>query len=452
MSSSALVQRALVKKHSSFTSSSVRSSFTSSDPSQIPYAGRSRRLLLLAAEQDNYDDDDLDVSDLLASSSQPVPYPIGGLVPTADTESRINLGAAFVSRVREQEGGAAPGDSEMGGDQDSGDGDAWEQSIPHAITPYVSRAFRTVYERSRDRPERIQKLLADLIAAPDPLWFQVKLEAQEALRVEPQSGPTLYSNILSQPNLLTAVVEHVANIVASPTSGFRFVMEPTAAKNLFMKELTPSDLHAISADIIATATRSPSSGDALTATLFNPGIHALVSYRLSHRLWLQGRKGVAHLIQSRVSSAFACDIHPAAQIGAGTYLAAGNGVVIGETAVVKDDVTILQGVTLGGTGKVRGDRHPKIGNGVILQDGCAVLGNIEVSDGAVVMAKSIALKPVESMARVSGVPAKVKSHRPPLPAEPELFSSDHDDYLSYEQKEQIISSYSTWRESFWNAA
>ena len=135
MSSSALVQRALVKKHSSFTSSSVRSSFTSSDPSQIPYAGRSRRLLLLAAEQDNYDDDDLDVSDLLASSSQPVPYPIGGLVPTADTESRINLGAAFVSRVREQEGGAASGDSEMGGDQDSGDGDAWEQRYefnPHS--------------------------------------------------------------------------------------------------------------------------------------------------------------------------------------------------------------------------------------------------------------------------------------------------------------------------------
>ncbi|GMH56285.1 hypothetical protein TL16_g02099 [Triparma laevis f. inornata] len=284
-------------------------------------------------------------------------------------------------------------------------------SIPHAITPYVSRAIRTVYERSRDRPERIQSLLADLIAAPDPLWYQVKLEAQEALRVEPQSGPTLYSNILAQPDLLTAVVEHVANIVASPTSGFRFVMEPTAAKNLFMKELTPSDLHAISADIIATATRSPSSGDALTATLFNPGIHALVSYRLSHRLWLQGRKGVAHLIQSRVSSAFACDIHPGARIGSGTYLAAGNGVVIGETAVVKDDVTILQGVTLGGTGKVRGDRHPKIGNGVILQDGCAVLGNIEVSDGAVVMAKSIVLKPVEDFTRVSGVPAKVKSHR-----------------------------------------
>ena len=116
-------------------------------------------------------------------------------------------------------------------------------------------------------------------------------------------------------------------------------------------------------------------------------------------------------LRAAVSSAFACDIHPAAQIGAGTYLAAGNGVVIGETAVVKDDVTILQGVTLGGTGKVRGDRHPKIGNGVILQDGCAVLGNIEVSDGAVVMAKSIALKPVKSMARVSGVPAKVKSHR-----------------------------------------
>ena len=102
---------------------------------------------------------------------------------------------------------------------------------------------------------------------------------------------------------------------------------------------------------------------------------------------------------------------PPLQTGSGTYLAAGAGVVIGETAVVKDDVTILAGVTLGGTGKVRGDRHPKIGNEVILQVGCAVLGNIEVSDGAVVMAKSIVLKDVPSMARVSGVPAKIISQR-----------------------------------------
>ena len=143
--------------------------------------------------------------------------------------------------------------------------------------------------------------------------------------------------------------------------------------------------------------------------LFNAGFHALVSHRLAHRLWQQGRKGLAHYIQSAISSRLCFDLHPAATIGAGIYLSAGAGVVIGETAVVGDDVAILQSVTLGGTGKNRGDRHPKIGQGVILQDSCAVLGNIKIGDGAVVTAKSIVLKDVPSYARVSGVPAKAKS-------------------------------------------
>ena len=141
------------------------------------------------------------------------------------------------------------------------------------------------------------------------------------------------------------------------------------------------------------------------------GMHALVCYRVAHQLWQAGRTGLAMYMQSTVSVKYAADIHPAADIAGGTYLNVGGGVVIGETAKVGRDVTILQGVTLGGTGKETGDRHPKVESGVILHCGATVLGNINVGRGSVVTAKSIVTKPVPALARVSGVPATVKSYR-----------------------------------------
>lgn len=240
----------------------------------------------------------------------------------------------------------------------------------------------------------------------------MKLEAQEALEKEREIGPAIYSGILSQPDLFSAVVEHVTNVLAGPSTNFRTVLEPPAVMRLFQEQLTQEDKETIVLDIMASAIRKPcNQGSAMKVIMFNAGFHALVCYRVAHRLWLAGRKGLAYLIQSSVSSTFSCDIHPGAKIGAGIYLAAGAGVVIGETAVVKDDVSIFQGVTLGGTGKDRGDRHPKIGQGVILQDSAVVLGNIVVGEWAVITAKSIVLKDVPPMARVSGIPAKVKSYR-----------------------------------------
>ena len=239
----------------------------------------------------------------------------------------------------------------------------------------------------------------------DPLWEEIKLEAENMLASEPQSGPQLYSLILSQPSLIEAVATIISNEIETE------LIPATSLRNLFLELLTAQDRRSITLDIMAAALRSPSVGTAVNAIVFNRGLHALVCYRVGHRLWQAGRTGLAYYMQSTVSSRFSADIHPAARMGSGIYLNCGGGIVIGETAVIGDDVSILQGVTLGGTGKEAGDRHPKVGDGVILSDGATVLGNIQVGDGAVVTAKSIVTKPVPPLARVAGVPAKVVGYR-----------------------------------------
>jgi Serine acetyltransferase len=242
----------------------------------------------------------------------------------------------------------------------------------------------------------------------DPLWIQIKLEAKHTIEIEPSSGPQLFTNILSQPSLLGAITSIVSHEIATQ------LIPATSLQNLFLEMLHPvKDAKAISLDIMASAMRSPSSvdGTALHAILFNQGLHALVCHRLAHRLWEKKRTGLAYYIQSTVSRKFSTDIHPAARFGSGIFLNAGSaGVVIGETAIVDNDVTILQGVTLGGTGKERGDRHPKVKARAILQQSCSVLGNIEVGEGAIITAKSIVTKPVKPYTKVSGVPAKFESN------------------------------------------
>lgn len=182
-------------------------------------------------------------------------------------------------------------------------------------------------------------------------------------------------------------------------------------QNLFLEMLTPKDEYTIRLDLQAVATRSPSVDNAFSAILFHNGFHALVCYRVGHRLWSAGRTGLAKYMQSAVSRMYSADIHPACRLGSGIYVRVGAGVVIGETAVVGNDVSILEGVTLGGSGKEAGDRHPKVGNGVIIYDGGTVLGNIPVGDGAIIMAKSIVTKPVPPLAIMSGVPARIQGYR-----------------------------------------
>lgn len=169
----------------------------------------------------------------------------------------------------------------------------------------------------------------------------------------------------------------------------------------------PGIVAAAVADLVAIRSRDPASGDHLNPFLYFKGYHALQWHRVAHWLWNQGRRELAHFLQSRVSEMFAVDIHPAVPVGRGVFIDHGTGIVVGETAVIGDDVSILQNVTLGGTGKERGDRHPKVRDGVLLSAGAKVLGNIEIGRGAKVGAGSVVLKDVPPCATVAGVPARI---------------------------------------------
>ena len=306
--------------------------------------------------------------------------------------------------------------------------EAWDFAL--SSTPIVSSLFDS-------RPK--WNALIDSIQSPSGtnfLWDQVKLEAEHALVLEPAAGPQLYQGILSHKSLIEAIVTTIAHEIETE------LMPATAIKNLFLEALTPEDEKSIHLDVMAVAMRSPSVGNIMTATLFHKGFHALVCQRVGHRLWEGGRTGLAHYMQSTVSRKFSADIHPGARIGSGAYLNTGGGVVIGETAVVGPDASILQGVTLGGSGKETGDRHPKIGKGVILHPGATVLGNISVGDGAVILPKAIVTKPVPPLARVSGVPARIVSYRDLT--EKEFDRSDLCGHLAFKYMEE-------WRKIAWES-
>jgi serine O-acetyltransferase len=169
----------------------------------------------------------------------------------------------------------------------------------------------------------------------------------------------------------------------------------------------PGIVAAAAADLIATRTRDPAAEGYLSTFLYYKGFHALQAHRLGHWLWRRGRRDIARLLQSRVSEVFAVDIHPAVPVGRGVFIDHATGVVVGETAVIGNDVSMLHGVTLGGTGKERGDRHPKVRDGVLISVGAKVLGNIEVGRGAKIAAGSVVLKDVPPCATVAGVPARI---------------------------------------------
>jgi serine O-acetyltransferase len=160
-------------------------------------------------------------------------------------------------------------------------------------------------------------------------------------------------------------------------------------------------------DLAAVTSRDPAADCPLTPFLYYKGFHALQWHRIGHWLWTHRRLELAHFLQSRVSEVFAVDIHPAVPVGSGVFIDHATGLVVGETAVIGNDVSILQGVTLGGTGKEHGDRHPKVRDGVLLSAGAKVLGNIIIGYHAKVGAGSVVLKDVPARATVAGVPARV---------------------------------------------
>jgi serine O-acetyltransferase len=198
----------------------------------------------------------------------------------------------------------------------------------------------------------------------------------------------------------------LAYLIAASLANHAF--NAVAMADLFGETIAanPGIVEASLFDLEAINTRDPASGTALVPFLYYKGFKALQGYRVAHALWSDGRTGLARFLQSRVAEVFAIDIHPAAQIGRGIFIDHGTGLVIGETCVIEDDVSILQSVTLGGTGKDIGDRHPKIRRGVLISAGAKILGNIEVGEGAKVGAGSVVLKPVAPHTTVVGVPAR----------------------------------------------
>jgi serine O-acetyltransferase len=251
---------------------------------------------------------------------------------------------------------------------------------------------------------RDRKILAqDKVASYDPIWSALREQAEQLAESEAELASFAHATILKHERLEQALSYHLAKKIGGEDLSSMQVRE--IFEDAFVAE--PAMGEAVRADLSAVFQRDPACHSYLQAFLFFKGFHALQSYRVAHYLWLQGRKTMALFVQNRMSDLFAVDIHPAARLGRGIMIDHATGVVIGETAVVGDDVSMLHGVTLGGTGKQNEDRHPKVGRGVLLSAGAKVLGNIEIGEYSRVGAGSVVLKPVPPHTTVAGVPARV---------------------------------------------
>ena len=241
------------------------------------------------------------------------------------------------------------------------------------------------------------------LATLDPIWDRIRAEAEDIVQREPELGSFVFSTVLNHTRLEDSVVHRVAErLDHSALSG-------DLIRQAFDEALRdePDLGNAFRADLVAVFDRDPATTRFIDPLLYFKGFHAIQSHRLAHWLLNKGRKDFAWYLQSRASAVFQTDINPAAKIGRGIFLDHATGFVVGETAVIEDDVSILHGVTLGGTGKENEDRHPKIRRGVLIGAGAKILGNIEVGHCARIAAGSVVVKPVPHNVTVAGVPAKI---------------------------------------------
>jgi serine O-acetyltransferase len=253
----------------------------------------------------------------------------------------------------------------------------------------------------------------------DPIWNRIREEAARHASDEPILASFLHATILNHARLELALSFHLASQLDSPTASSLLLRE-------VMLEAMDSDAairEAVRADLQAVEDRDSACHELYIPFLYFKGFHALQTQRLAHWLWNNGRESLALFFQNRMSAEFSVDIHPAARMGKGIMLDHATGLVIGETAVVGNNVSILQAVTLGGTGKDEGDRHPKICDGVLISAGAKILGNICVGQGAKVGANSVVLENVPAHTTVAGVPAKIVGR--PASDQPAL-EMDHD--------------------------
>lgn len=237
----------------------------------------------------------------------------------------------------------------------------------------------------------------------DPVWARIRREAEDVVRREPELASFIYTSILHHDTLEDAVVHRLAERLNHPDVSGELIRKAYSDALADDPTLGP----AFRADIVAVVDRDPATGRYIEPVLYLKGFHAIQTHRLAHWLRGKGRRDFAYYLQSRASAVFQCDINPAVPIGRGIFLDHATGLVVGETAVIDDDVSILQDVTLGGTGKEDGDRHPKIRRGVMIGAGAKILGNFEVGCCARIAAGSVVLQPVPAGKTVAGVPAKV---------------------------------------------
>lgn len=208
----------------------------------------------------------------------------------------------------------------------------------------------------------------------DPVWQRIRDEAAEIASREPALASFIFATILHHDSLEQAIAQRIVDRLEHPSLAGELIRQ--AYDELFHDE--PSIGEVFRADIAAVSERDPATSRFIEPVLYFKGFHALQTYRLAHFLWKRGRQDFALYLQSRSSAVFGVDIHPNARIGRGIFIDHATGVVVGMTSVIDDDVSMLHGVTLGGTGKERGDRHPKIRRGVLIGAGAKILGNIEV--------------------------------------------------------------------------
>lgn len=261
---------------------------------------------------------------------------------------------------------------------------------------------------TRNIAERYEQALREAsadhnLADADDLWHLMRSEADAKAAEEPILGSYFHATILNHRNFGSALSFRLASKLDTPmlpTMLIRDVIQEAMADD-------PDILRAAEIDMLAVFSRDPACEDLTTPFLFYKGFHALQAHRIANWLWQMGRRTLAQFFQSQISVTLGVDIHPAARVGSGIMLDHATGIVVGETAVIEDDVSILHSVTLGGTGKTSGDRHPKIRRGVLLAAGCKIIGNIEIGEGAKVGAGSVVLDNVPPHVTVAGVPARI---------------------------------------------
>jgi serine O-acetyltransferase len=252
-------------------------------------------------------------------------------------------------------------------------------------------------------PTQLRARTSELRVPSDPIWLHIRSEAADILASDGDLGAFVRQNVIDQTSFDAAVIARLASRLDHPNVPRATIFE------IFMSIAAsdPSIGEGFRADLLAVADRDPACSRMVEPLLYFKGYHALQTHRMAFALNRMGRRDLALYLQSRSSEIFQTDINPEAMIGRGVFLDHATGLVIGQTAVIEDNVSILQGVTLGGTGKVGGDRHPKIRQGVLIGAGAKILGNIEVGQCARVAAGSVVLKDVPRNTTVAGVPAKV---------------------------------------------